>query len=312
MHLAQALVQKGHDVTGVVRYATSRNNEELKPFLKGVKLLTADISDYQAISGALKMANPDVVVHLAAMSPVRESFDRPFGFVEANVTGTLNIVHAMMELPEWKKRKLIYASTAEVYGPQDKPPLHEKMTLNPYSPYAVTKEMTDIYLRNIANNVYGLNTTVMRCTNSYGRKMETGFFVEYCISALLKGEKVYVGAPESVRDYMYIDDHVNAYLKAIEHKDVRGEAFSFGTGKGISNKDCALLIADMMGFDKKHVVIGEYPPTYPSRPLVSDQPFIVMDYSKAKKMLGWEPKVDLKHGLKLSIDYWKKKMGKAA
>ena len=90
--------------------------------------------------------------------------------------------------------------------------------MNPSSPYANTKSMTDTYLR-MMTPVYGLSTTVMRCINSYGRKNDTGFFVEYVVTAMLKGEKVYVGAPDSTRDYMYVNDHVGAYLCALKHPE---------------------------------------------------------------------------------------------
>jgi nucleoside-diphosphate-sugar epimerase len=160
----------------------------------------------------------------------------------------------------------------------------------------------------MANQVYGLNSTIMRCTNTYGRKINTALFTEYVITTMLKGGKVYIGAPDSIRDYMYIDDHVDAYVKAIENFGIKGEAFNFGIGLGKTNKEVAFMVADILGYDKGNIVIGRYPPDYPSRPPESDQPFIVLDSTKAHHMLGWKPQVSLEEGLKRSIAYWKNKV----
>ena len=115
-HLAQELVKKGFDVHALVKYSRSRNTQALKPFLKGVKVINGDLIDYHSTLATLKQVNPDVVVHLAALSPVRDSFEKPFLYVQNNVVATLNIAHAMLELPDYQKKKLIYESTAEVYG----------------------------------------------------------------------------------------------------------------------------------------------------------------------------------------------------
>lgn len=305
-HLAQTL-SKTYDVYGAVKYSTSRNMAALNEFLKDITLVRCDISDYHSVHNILKSINPDVVIHLAALSPVRDSFEMPFTYIQANVHGTLNIAHSMLELPDFKRKKLIYASTAEVYGIQKTRPIKEDAALNPSSPYANTKSMTDTYLR-MMTPVYGLNTTVMRCTNSYGRKLDTGFYIEYVITAMLRGEKVYIGAPDSTRDYMYVTDHVSAYVAALEHPEVKGEAFNATPGGEISNRDLAVKIADMIGFNKKNLVLGKYPPNYPLRPIESDQPHIDLDPSKIKKLLGWKPTVTLEDGLTRSVKFWREKL----
>lgn len=305
-HLAQALSET-FEVYGAVKYSTSRNLAALQPFLKDVTLVRCDIADYHSVYNCLKSVNPDVVVHLAALSPVRDSFETPFAYVQCNVTGTLNIAHSMLELPDFKRKKLVYASTAEVYGIQKERPIREHAALNPSSPYANTKSMTDTYLR-MMTPVYGLNTTVMRCINTFGRKLDTSFYVEYLITTMLRGEKVYVGAPDSTRDYMYVNDHVGAYLAAIRHPEIKGEAFNATPGGEISNRALAVKLAGMIGFPRKKIVLGKYPPNYPMRPIESDQPFIDLDASKIRKQLGWKPTVTLDDGLTRAIAYWKEKL----
>ena len=304
-HLALEL-SKDHEVYGLVKYSTRANMQRLNEFLGSTILLTCDITDMHSITNVLKSINPEIVVHLAAMSPVRNSFEMPFSYVQANVIGTLNIAHAMLGLPDFQKKKLIYASTAEVYGFQEKQPICEDSVLNPSSPYANTKSMTDTYLR-MMPSVYRLNTTVMRCTNTFGRKLDATFFVEYLITTMLRGEKVYIGAPDSLRDYMYVNDHVSAYLAAIRHAAIRGEAFNVSTGDVISNGELALKVAGMIGYPKKKLIFGNYPPNYPMRPIESDQPFIDLDSTKIRKTMGWKPTVSINRGLEMSVNFWQKK-----
>jgi nucleoside-diphosphate-sugar epimerase len=192
-------LSKKHKVFGAVRPCVSRDMKSLQPFLKNVTLVRCEITDPQSVSNCLQSVNPDAVIHLAALSPVRDSFETPLAYVRANIDGTLNIAHGMLKLPDFQSKRLFYASTAEVYGIQSNRRVPEDAALNPSSPYANTKAMTDTYLR-MMTPVYGLNTTVMRCINSYGRKLDTGFFVEYVVTTMLRGEKVYVGAPDSTRD----------------------------------------------------------------------------------------------------------------
>jgi len=307
-HMVKELVKQNYEVYGLMRYATNRNPVLMKDFLEGATLINCDVSDYISVREALKRANPDTVVHLAALSPVRDSFEKPFPYVYTNIIGTMNIAYSILELPDFQNRKMVYASTAEVYGIQDKYPSKEDSVLNPVSPYANTKAMTDVQLR-MMSRVYKLNATVMRCTNSYGRKIDTSFFVEYLVNTMLKGEKVYIGAPESLREYMYVSDHVGAYLKAIAKKGVSGEAFNASAGNAISNKDLAYKIAGMLDFDVEKIVLGKYPPNYPLRPIESDQPCIALDHTKMGKVMGWKPEVSLDSGLERTIKFWSGKLG---
>jgi nucleoside-diphosphate-sugar epimerase len=151
--------------------------------LEDLTIVTCDLTSYASVSSAVKSLDPQLVFHLAALSPVRYSFEHPFQYQETNLTGTINIVHSILEMPDPKSRRLIAASTAEVYGIQEKKPFKETLPLNPTSPYAVSKAAMDMYLR-MASSAYSLNCTIMRPTNSYGRKFETGFLVEYLITSM--------------------------------------------------------------------------------------------------------------------------------
>ncbi len=167
-HLAARLVKEGCDVCGLTRRVANRNLEVLNEVLPDITLVSGDISDYVSARNAVKAVNPDVIFHLAALSPVRDSFERPFEYQQANYIGTMNMAHAMLELQDPNTRKMIAASTAEVYGTQDNVPLREDLPLNPSSPYAASKAAGDIYLRMMFHS-YDLNGTILRPANSYGR-----------------------------------------------------------------------------------------------------------------------------------------------
>jgi len=281
----------------------------LADILRDVVLVSGDISDYVSMRNATKAVNPDVIFHLAALSPVRDSFERPFEYQQANYIGTMNVAHALLELQDPKTRKLIAASTAEVYGTQANEPLREELPLHPSSPYAVSKAAGDLYLRMMFQS-FDLNGTVLRPANSYGRKFDTSFLIEYLVTQMLKGEKIYIGAPDSIRDYMYVDDHVNAYVLAMKNAKAKGQIYNVGTMVGISNRALALMIAERIGFDEKSIVFGSYPPGYPYRPLISDQTSIVLDSNKIKNDLGWTPKTSLSEGIDLVVHYFGQRIKK--
>lgn len=305
-HLAARLIKEGYEVYGLTRRVANRNLEVLNEILPDITLVSGDISDYVSARNAVKAVNPDVIFHLAALSPVRDSFERPFEYQQANYIGTMNMAHAMLELQDPNTRKIIAASTAEVYGTQDNVPLREDLPLNPSSPYAASKAAGDIYLRMMFHS-YDLNGTILRPANSYGRKFDTSFMIEYLITQMLKGERIYIGAPDSIRDYMYVDDHVNAYVLAMRNAKAKGQVYNVGTTVGVSNKELALMIAKKIGFDKKKIVTGSYPTGYPYRPLISDQTSIVLDSAKIRKDLNWTPKIPLDEGLDNVIAYFQQR-----
>lgn len=295
-----------YDVHGVVKQCRSRNMKSLQDVQEKLTLHEMDITDFMSLETLVNKIKPNKILHLAAISPVRASFEHPLEYNEVNAKGTLNIVNALHKLDDFKDRRLVIASTAETYGFQPKEePFKEDLPLLPSSPYACTKAYGDMYLRMI-DKVYDFNGVILRCTNTYGRKYDKSFYIEYLIGKMLNNEEIYIGAPDSIRDYMYIGDHVNAYVLAMEKPEAKGEVFNVATGIGIKNGDVALKIADIIGYDKKKLHLGEYPPGYPNRPISSDQPYLVLNSSKIKDMLGWSEPLPLEEGLRKTVNYWKK------
>ncbi len=301
--LAGRLAEKGYDVYGLVRHTSERELLRLKSILDRVRIIEGDLTHYHSVLSAVETSNPSIIFHLGALTPVRLSFDDPYPYITTNFDGTVNLVHAVLK--ESPKTRLIAASTAEVYGWQESSkPIREDVKLNPASPYAVTKAAADEYVQ-MANKVYHLRGTVLRPINSYGRTGESGFMVEYLISRMLRHETCYVGAPESIRDYMYMDDHVNAYVRAAENQASEGNVYNVSPGNPVTNRELANMLGEMIAFQGK-IMYDSYPPGYPQRPKSQDPQYLVLDSTKISRELLWKPMHSLEGGLRTTIEQWRR------
>ncbi|MGD0423341.1 MAG: GDP-mannose 4,6-dehydratase [Candidatus Bathyarchaeia archaeon] len=299
-NLAQRLVSEGYDVYGLVRHVSRSALRPLESILDKVRFVEGELGEYHSVRSSIEFSAPDVVVHLGALTPVRYSFENPFPYFKVNFEGSMNVAHAIIDGSP--KSRLILASSAEVYGWQDHRPILEETKLNPSSPYAVSKAAADSYVQ-MATRIYGLRATVLRSNNTYGRLHEHGFFVEYVISSMLANRTVYVGAPEHIRDYMLVDDHVDAYVKALNRTDSVNGTFNVSPGNPVSNIELARKIGEIVGFKGK-IAAGSYPPGYPVRPAKLDTDYIVLDSSKIRSHLGWTPSVGLDEGIARVVESW--------
>ena len=293
--LIPKLVGCGHEVYSLERYVTGR-------YVLGAKAMTVfgDLRDGFVIRKLVKDIQPDAVIHLAAISPVAYSYDHPQEILEVNTLGTINLAEACLrELSNFKH--FLYAGTSEEYGDQDKFPTTEDSELRPNSPYSVSKVAADKYLQYM-RVAYNFPVTILRPFNTYGRRDNTHFIVERTITQMLQGKTIKLGDPQPVRDFMYVDDHADAYLACLDNEEARGDVFNFCTGHGVSIKELVDQIAELVGFDKE-IVWG----TIPARPL--DIKTLVGSYEKAKRVLGWEPKYTPEEGLRETIAFWRNKLG---
>ena len=291
-----------YEVVGVVR--TSSNKDSLTPIkdiMNKIAIRQVNLADYSAVRKFVKDIAPNYIIHVGAITAVRDSFEIPLEYQDVNYNSTVNLIHSALDVPDFKK--FIFASTMEVYGWQNQRfPFKEDIGLNPGSPYSASKFAAEQYIR-MAGKAYGLPYIVSRACNTFGRKNNAGFIVEYIITKMLKNETVYIGTPNAVRDMMYVDDHVNAYLTSLKSK-VSGEVFNFGTGNQMKMIDLAEKIRQITGSNSQ--IVPSFPPDYPWRPVVEE--YLSLDANKAKQMLGWEPKVSLEDGLKRTTDFWKMRL----
>ena len=309
-HLVPELI-KNYEVVAIV----PSSDVGMRALPKKVQIEYASLDDFDKIGAILKKIEPNIIVHLAAITPVRYSFEEPEIYQKINYLATINLVEKSLKLSNLEK--FIFASTMEVYGWQpEKKPFVENLPLYPDSPYAVSKLAGEKYIRMIST-AFGFPAIILRPCNTFGRKNETGYLVEYLITEMLKGKNPWIGTPEAVRDLMYVTDHVRAYLKALEfklpsqkeikkilEKDPIAFTFNIGNGYQFTVKQIAEKIKEMLGF-KGEIKIG-FPPDYPWRPSVAS--YLSLNSSKAKKILNWQPQVSLKEGLKKTIEYWKENL----
>lgn len=290
-HLLPALSEC--DTFSLERYMTTRYAHG---FRRHVKTVFADLRDAHAIRGIIRDVKPDAVVHLAAISPVSYSYDHPQEVIEASLMATVNLAEACLrEVPHLAR--FLFASTSETYG-NGPVPKTEETPQHPNSPYAVGKLAAEKYLLYM-RDAYDFPVTVLRPFNTYGRKRDTHFVVEKVVVQMLNGGRVLLGDPEPVRDLMFVDDHVAAYLTCLHNERAVGQVYNFCTGQGIRIADLVEKTRTVTDFQGE--VVWD---TIPKRPLDID--VLIGTYTKAQDQLGWKPRVSLDEGLARTVDHWRR------
>jgi dTDP-glucose 4,6-dehydratase len=309
-HLTPELVEK-YQVVAIA----SPSDIGMRPLPKNVSVEYADLDNFERIKEILLKIEPQIIVHLAAVTPVRYSFENPYIYQKINYLATINLVELAAKIKNLEK--FIFASTMETYGWQPvRKPFTENLPLHPDSPYSVAKVAAEKYIQ-MLTRAFGFPAVVLKPCNTFGRKNERGYIVEYIITEMLKRKSPQLGTPEAVRDLMYVDDHVNGYLKALEFvlpepkeimqvSEKKPIAFTFNIGNSyeFTMREIAQKIGDMIGF-KGEIKTG-FPKDYPWRPSVA--PYLSLNASYAQELLKWKPSVSLEEGLKKTIDYWKENL----
>ncbi|HXX44372.1 MAG TPA: GDP-mannose 4,6-dehydratase [Candidatus Acidoferrales bacterium] len=286
----------GHDLYSLQRYVTGRY---VLGADQGIKVVFCDLRDHFAVKCAIREVQPEVVFHLAAISPVSYSYDHPNEVLDANLTGTVNLAEACLrEVPAFKH--FLLASTSETFG-NGPLPKREDTPQAPNSPYSVSKHAAEKYVLYMSD-AYKFPVTVLRPFNTYGRRDNTHFLVERMLVQMLRGDVVKLGDPTPERDLLYVDDHVDAYLTCFAKPQVSiGEVFNFCTGEKLTVKALAEKMRAITAF--RGQILWD---TIPRRPL--DIQILYGDSTKAKSVLGWEARISLDEGLRRTADFWRKKL----
>jgi nucleoside-diphosphate-sugar epimerase len=282
------LLDEGHSVWSVQRYVTGRYGK----LDASVAVRTLDLTDYERVGTVLKEINPDVVIHLGAITSVGYSYDSPTELMRVNALGSINLAERCRELPNL--RHFIAAGTTEEYGLAPDRPANERTKCVPNSPYSVSKYATTKYLQYMWM-AHEFPMTIMRATNSYGRVNDVNFVIEKAISQMLSGQVVRLGDPYPIRDFMYVDDHVSGYLAVLHNREKSlGEIFNMSTGTSHRIAEVVDIIKNLIGFNGPIQWGGK------KRPLdIIDHR---IDSTKIRKTLGWEPKFTLEQGLTKTIE----------
>jgi nucleoside-diphosphate-sugar epimerase len=217
--------------------------------------------------------------------------------MDVNYLGTFNIARAASKYLK-SLQKFTLASSVEIYGNQETLPLREYMAPNPASPYGVAKVAAETYIRYLSRG-YGFPGIILRTANTYGRIHTDYFVIERIIHQMLMGKKeIQLGIPSSIRDFLYVDDELSAYMALIKNNTIKfGETFNTGTGFGISIADLFYLIKHKTGSNAEPIWNVNSPRPYEIRNLT-------VDYTKLYNATGWSPQYDLSSGLSKTVRKW--------
>jgi UDP-glucose 4-epimerase len=296
-YLCEKYTKEGHTVVCLDNFL-SGNLLNVRHLLgcKNFRLIKGDIRDFDLLERISR--DVDIIFHLAAQIHVDRSYVEPRLTYEINVMGTQNVLEVARI---YDVKKVIHASTSEVYGSAQYVPIDEKHPLDAPHPYGASKIAADrmcyAYIR-----TYDMNISMLRFFNIFGpRQRDIGYGGVISIftrRVLNNMPPVIYGDGLQTRDYTYIEDAVRAFDLVLNNES-RLEPINIGSGKQVSIIDLANMIINLCG--KK----GKIKPVH-VEPRIGEVKKLIADATKAKKLLGWEPKNSLKEGLKAFIQWYKK------
>lgn len=289
-HLCRKLLERGFEVWGLDDLsrgdrARVRRLEEL-----GMRFRRADVRAEAEVEEILRESRPDAVIHLAALISVPESFEKPSLYMSVNAEGTEILVSAANRLGVGK---LIYASSAAVYGNPIRLPIDEDHPLDPISPYGRSKLLGE---EHVLRGFRGRASIALRIFNVYGPGQSpeyAGVIVKF-VERLRKNEPpIIFGDGEQTRDFIHVHDVAEAFTQALT-SDLHGaHALNIASGKPIKIKELAELMIRLRRLSLKPVHAAPRP---------GDIKHSYADISKARKLLGWSPKTTLEEGLRMLLE----------
>ncbi len=297
-HLVERLVTEGAHVRAFVRYNSRGDVGLLRPLpadiFSQLEVLSGDLRDVEAIREAMK--DVDIVFHLGALIAIPYSYVHPREVVETNVMGTLNILMSARELGT---RRVIHTSTSEVYGTAQYVPIDEKHPLQGQSPYSASKIGAD----RIAESFYrsfNVPVVTLRPFNTYGPRQSARAVIPTIISQALTRDEVKLGSLEPSRDFTFVEDTVEGFMRVASADNVLGEEINLGNDNTIRIGDLAEKIFNIIGKSPKLTADPQR-----VRPGKSEVMKLWASNQKAKERIGWEPRVSLDEGLSRTIEWIK-------
>ena len=292
-HLVDKLIERGFKVVVLDNFLNGKHgNLAQHKDNPDLCLIEGDIRNKKDLRKALK--GVDYVFHLAAIVNVPLSVEKPLFVNEVNVDGTLNVLE---ESRKAEVKRLIFASSCAVYGESIYTPIDEDHPTEPLSPYGVSKLAGERYCR-VFYRVYGFETVCLRFFNVYGSRQSGGPYagvIHRFIKRLKRGEPpVIFGDGKQTRDFVYVEDVVNACLLSINCEECVGEIINVGSGVETSINELAEVLIKIFGlYDVEPKYIGER---------AGDIKRSCASLVKAEKILGYEPKITLGEGLRKLIE----------
>lgn len=301
-HLTERLVELGAEVTALVQYNSFNNWGWIDTFdnniKNSIKVVTGDVREYDGMKRIIK--GQEVVFHLAALIAIPYSYLSPMAYVRTNVEGTTNVLEACRE---YDVQKIIHTSTSETYGTALYVPIDEKHPMQGQSPYSASKIGAD----KIAESFYksfNLPVATIRPFNTYGPRQSARAVIPTIISQILAGKtEIKLGSLTPTRDFNYVKDTAEAFIKIAESEKTVGEVINAGSNFEISIGDTVEKIINIIGRDVKIICDDER-----IRPEKSEVNRLWADNSKIKELTEWRPQYDVDSGLRETIEWIKNNM----
>ena len=303
-HLADALLEMGNTVICydcfTPYYTGKEANVEHSLGNPHYHLIKADIFDTDALASSMK--GVDIVFHLAAQPGVRYSVDHPNEVLRINTIGTLNLLKVAKQQ---KVKRVIYASSSSVYGNPKYTPVDEDHPKEPISPYAISKLASEKYCQ-YYHKINSMDIRMLRYFTVYGPRQRPDMAMHIFTKSIFeKRPPTIFGDGNQTRDFTYIADAVRGTILASQKDDVDGEVFNIGAGHQISVNKLFQLLLRLAGFP------DEIKPQYvPAK--VGDVRETLADITKARKILGYNPRQDLEGGLRNLQEWFREKISKAS
>lgn len=291
-HFVDRLVKDGYDMR-VIDDLSTGNLDNIKRHLNSGKVdfVKGDIRDVSFVKTSL--ADVDVVVHFAAVTSVPFSVKNPDLTFDVNLFGTLNLIKASIKE---NVSKFVFVSSCAVFGNPEVLPVREDQRTNPISPYAESKLIAERYILGFQERNL-LRSVVLRFFNVYGPRQGmndySGVITRFIECVKQKAPLLIYGDGSQTRDFVNVHDVVEAVLASVKNGNTEGEVFNVGSGTPTSIKELAETVLDLAGLDlevrDEKLRAGDIKDSY-------------SDISKAKKVLGYEPQVSLRDGLRILLE----------
>lgn len=293
-HLAERLVELGAITRALVRYTSTGTLGwlELSPVRDSIEVFAGDICDASVVDRAVR--GSDVVFHLAALIGIPYSYHAPASYVRTNIEGTLAMLEAVRRVGGGR---MVHTSTSEVYGTAITVPMSESHPLQAQSPYAASKASADM-LALAYHRSFGLDVCVIRPFNTYGPRQSSRAVIPTIITQALSAPSIKLGHLSPIRDYTFVSDTVDAFLRVGEAQGIAGEIFNIGSGQEVAVRDLAARIQAILGTNLPIVV-----DTARERPEASEVDRLCADITHARSRLAWVPQVTLDHGLRRTTEW---------
>lgn len=295
-HLTERLVAEGAQVRAFVRYTARSDIGYLRlapPDVRSkIDFVFGDLRDEHAVAEAMR--GIDVVFHLGALIAIPYSYVHPREVVATNVTGTLNV---LMAARQHQIKRLVHTSTSEVYGTALRVPIDEEHPLQGQSPYSASKIGADKLVESFVR-AFEVPAVTIRPFNTYGPRQSARAVIPTIISQALTRDEIFLGDLTPTRDFTYVADTADGFVRAALAEGVVGETINLGNDREISIGELARLILQLID---RPVELKTDPARL--RPGASEVRRLHADNRKAKAKLGWSPRTSFEDGLRQTIDW---------